>query len=79
MKEETPTQVNSCSFCEVFKNTCGHRLLSVKGTTDCLYPRVPYDIEWSVIGQFSEKRPLLTKFCIMIVKINAFSVSMIFH
>ena len=47
-KKETPTQVISCSFCEIFKNTFGQLLLSFKGTTDCLYPRILYDIEGSV-------------------------------
>ena len=60
------------------KNTYGNLLLSKIGTTDYLYSRVLYDIEGSVIWQYSKKRPLLTKFSIMIVKINAFGVSMIF-
>ena len=55
---ETPTQVVSRPFCESFKTTYWPLLLSIKGTTDCLYPRVPYDIEGSVIWQYSEKKDL---------------------
>ena len=55
-EKETLTQVVSCSFCKIFKNTCGHLLLSIKGTKNCLCPRVPYDIEGSVISQYSEKK-----------------------
>ena len=39
---------------------------------------VLYDIEGSVIWQYSKKRPLLTKFSTIIVQINAFGVFMIF-
>ena len=67
-KKELPTQVFSCWFCKIFKNTYERLLLSIKGTINCLESSVNMKVQW-------KERPLLSIFSEMIVKINAFSVS----
>ena len=57
----------------MFKNTSGWLLLSTKGAINCLCHRGS-----SRYGSIVKKRSFLTKFSTMIVKIFAFSVSIIF-
>ena len=71
MKNGTPTQVFSCSFCEIFYIFSSKRLLlSMKGTKNCLYCRECCKYDSAV-----KKKDLEL---INLVKINSFIASKIF-
>ena len=74
MKRETPTQVFSSWFYEIFKNSSGRLLLSMKETKNCLCCRDSCKYDSTV----KNKDLLLTKLGTMIVKINAVIASTIF-